>query len=49
MSEDLNPNRISIFRRINELLKNSKSLEEARKKYRDLVLELVLIDSPETD
>jgi hypothetical protein len=38
----LNPTRISILRQISDLLKNSKSLDEARKKYKDLVLELVL-------
>jgi len=40
--EDLAPTRIGIFRQISDLLKNAKNLDEARREYRKLVLDLVL-------
>ncbi len=38
----LAPTRFSILRQISDLLKNAKNLDEARKEYRKLVVDLVL-------
>lgn len=42
--EILTPTRLQIFREIDRMLKEAKSIETARTKYRELVLSLVLGD-----
>lgn len=38
----MSPTRMQIFRHINDMLKEAKSLEDARQKFKHLVLALVL-------
>lgn len=43
--EILAPSRLQIFREIDQMLKESKSIETARTKYRELVMTLIFGDA----